>query len=136
KELIEYKRNFGVTAVYVTHDQIEAMSLASRIVLLMDGKIIQVGTPNQMYYDPSHLKTIEFIGSNEANILFGHISDHTFIKDQLKLKLSKEQLEKLKDYNEVYLVIRPEDVIVSNEKRPGYLEANIIFSENFGKDQL
>ncbi len=70
-EIKHLQRSLGVTMIYVTHDQIEAMTLADRVVLLNDGAIQQVGTPDEIYDDPANLFVAGFIGSPPMNFLAG-----------------------------------------------------------------
>jgi lactose/L-arabinose transport system ATP-binding protein len=66
-ELAELHRQLGITTIYVTHDQVEAMTLADRIVVLRDGCIEQIGSPLQLYDDPDNLFVAGFIGSPRIN---------------------------------------------------------------------
>ena len=68
-ELIELQRRLGTTFVYVTHDQVEAMSMADSIVLMEKGEIQQVGTPEQIYHEPNNVFAAQFIGTPPMNIL-------------------------------------------------------------------
>src|SRR5206468_11575496 len=68
-ELRKLQRSLGVTAVYVTHDQEEAMTVADRIAVFMDGRIVQVGTPEEIFSQPASTKVAEFIGSPPMNLL-------------------------------------------------------------------
>ena len=68
-ELKKLQRSLGVTAVYVTHDQEEAMTLADRIAVFMDGRIVQVGTPQGIFGRPSHASVAGFIGTPPMNLL-------------------------------------------------------------------
>lgn len=68
-ELGHLQRELGVTTVYVTHDQREAMSLADRIVLMSEGRIVQVGTPDQIFLDPQSVFAGQFIGSPSMNLI-------------------------------------------------------------------
>ena len=77
-EIKHLQRNLGVTMIYVTHDQIEAMTLADRVVLLSDGAIQQVGTPDEIYDDPANLFVAGFIGSPPMNFLAGQAKDGRF----------------------------------------------------------
>src|SRR5262249_56861342 len=61
-ELKELHREIGVTAVYVTHDQAEAMSLSSRIVVMWAGKILQSGSPRELYEEPADVRVAQFLG--------------------------------------------------------------------------
>ena len=77
-EIKHLQRELGVTMIYVTHDQIEAMTLADRIVLLHDGLIQQIGTPDDIYDDPDNLFVAGFIGSPPMNFINGVVSDGKF----------------------------------------------------------
>ncbi len=68
-EIAKLSQTLKSTMIYVTHDQVEAMTLADRIVVLHDGKIEQVGTPRQLYNSPSNLFVAQFIGSPKMNVL-------------------------------------------------------------------
>jgi ABC-type sugar transport system ATPase subunit len=68
-ELGHLQRELGVTTIYVTHDQREAMSLADRIVLMSDGRIVQVGTPDEIFLDPQSVFAGQFIGSPSMNLI-------------------------------------------------------------------
>ena len=68
-ELKKLQRSLGVTVVYVTHDQEEAMTLADRIAVFMDGRIVQVGTPQGIFGRPSHASVASFIGTPPMNLL-------------------------------------------------------------------
>jgi len=75
---IEIKRlhqRLGTTIVYVTHDQIEAMTMADRIVVMRDGRILQVGTPTDLYENPVDIFTARFIGSPSMNLMPGKLAD-------------------------------------------------------------
>ena len=67
-EIAQLHRRLGVTFIYVTHDQAEAMTMSDRIAVMMDGDIVQVGTPEEIYDDPQHLRVAEFIGSPKTNV--------------------------------------------------------------------
>ena len=77
-EIKHLQRNLGVTMIYVTHDQIEAMTLADRVVLLNDGEIQQIGTPDDIYDDPDNLFVAGFIGSPPMNFVEGRREDDRF----------------------------------------------------------
>ena len=86
-EITRLHRELGTTIVYVTHDQVEAMTLADKIVVLKEGRIQQVGTPLSLYDDPQNIFVAGFIGSPTINLLKGSITDG---------KLSIPHLETLK----------------------------------------
>ncbi len=68
-EIAKLHDTLGTTMIYVTHDQVEAMTLADKIVVLKDGSIMQVGTPRKLYEDPDNLFVAQFIGSPKMNIM-------------------------------------------------------------------
>ncbi len=75
---IEIKRlhqRLKTTTVYVTHDQVEAMTMADRIVVMRDGRILQTGTPTELYENPTDVFTARFIGSPSMNLIAGRRSD-------------------------------------------------------------
>ena len=72
------QRQLKITTVYVTHDQIEAMTLADRIVVMDKGAIQQVGTPDEIYSDPANTFVAGFIGSPPMNLIAGEASGGRF----------------------------------------------------------
>ena len=74
-EIKKLHQTLGRTIIFVTHDQIEAMTLADRIVIMKDGLILQVGAPNEVYRRPADLFVARFIGSPSMNILPGRVTD-------------------------------------------------------------
>ena len=70
-ELKQLHRKLGVTTVYVTHDQREALTMSDRIAVMMEGDILQLGSPEEVYENPQDIKVAEFIGSPKMNILPG-----------------------------------------------------------------
>jgi multiple sugar transport system ATP-binding protein len=72
-ELIDLHRRLGATFVYVTHDQVEAMTMSTRVALMDAGRILQVGTPGELYDSPSCLTAARFIGSPAINVLPGQV---------------------------------------------------------------
>ena len=78
-ELRQLHRQLGITSIYVTHDQIEAMTMADRIILMRDGRIEQAGTPLDLYDRPANVFVASFIGSPAMNLIAGHILDGRFM---------------------------------------------------------
>jgi len=112
-ELKNIQRKTGITFIYVTHDQEEALSMSDTVVVMADGKIQQIGTPTDIYNEPQNAFVADFIG--ESNIIDG------IMLDDYKAKFSGhifDCLDKGFDKNEaVDVVIRPEDVdVVAPEK--------------------
>jgi multiple sugar transport system ATP-binding protein len=124
----------GSTSIYVTHDQVEAMSLADRIVVMNDGMLQQVGTPTDVYLHPANLFVAQFIGSPVMNIAATKVSEADgkakIAVDNQSFEMPRELLGMLQDKNagELSLGVRPEGVLVSHNAEPGALpvEAHII----------
>lgn len=123
------------TMVYVTHDQVEAMTLADRIVVLSAGEIEQVGAPIELYERPSNLFVAKFIGSPAMNILSGVVSvtgkSTTVIVDGNKIKVPIASPASLKG-QKISLGVRPEDLGISKSKK-GMFSAKVIHIESLGE---
>ena len=100
------QRQLKITTVYVTHDQIEAMTLADRIVIMEKGRIQQVGTPDQIYSDPANTFVAGFIGSPPMNLVDGSASNGRFTAPGISLACAAPMS------GPVTLGIRPEDCTV------------------------
>ncbi len=74
-ELISLHKRLGTTFVYVTHDQVEAMSMADNIVLMDKGEIVQQSSPRELYHNPNSIYTAQFVGSPQTNVLDGLLAD-------------------------------------------------------------
>ena len=73
-EIRKLVKDLGLTAIHVTHDQAEAMAISDRIAVMRKGKILQVGTPQELYLNPQHIFVANFVG--ESNFLEGYVIDH------------------------------------------------------------
>ena len=110
-QLKHIQRDLETTTIYVTHDQIEAMTLADRIAIMNKGKIQQLGTPDEVYNDPNHIFVAGFIGSPPMNLIKGSLEKGTFTGPDTQVK----NLGKASNKN-VVLGIRPEDMEISPAK--------------------
>lgn len=110
-EIRDLQKRLGLTVVYVTHDQVEAMSMADQIILLNSGEIIQKGAPEEIYNYPNSIFSAQFIGLPPMNILK--------LKGLDIASLSKENQEKIKaSNNSINLGIRPEHLVFSKKGLP------------------
>lgn len=98
------QRQLKITTVYVTHDQIEAMTLADRIVIMDDGMIQQIGTPDEIYSDPANVFVAGFIGSPPMNLIEGHVEGDVFRAEAIEIQNVPSGLS-----GAVTLGVRPED---------------------------
>lgn len=111
-EIIKLHEQLGSTTVYVTHDQTEAMTMASRIVVMKDGYIQQIGAPKEIYDHPANIFVGSFIGSPAMNFLTGIVKNNKFIIQDTEIEIPEYYQEVLRKYEnkEVVLGIRPEDL--------------------------
>ena len=115
-EISKLHQRLGATIIYVTHDQTEAMTLGTRIVVMKDGVVQQVDTPQNLYNAPGNLFVAGFIGSPQMNMVDAVVEvkgNDVFLKvDKTSIKLPAAKAEKVKAYNgkTVIMGIRPEDL--------------------------
>ncbi len=134
--LKELQRELGVTSVFVTHDQSEALALADRIAVMRQGMIQQVGTPRQVFHSPETSFVASFIGSHPMNLNRGIVSGGRLHALGADLELPQGSAEGIPDGQEVEWGIRPEYVEWSPEERPGAIAAEIATVENLGAQVL
>ena len=116
-ELIKLSKRLGCTTVYVTHDQIEAMTMADRIVVMRDGRIQQCGTPKEVYETPANVFVGGFIGTPPMNFIHGKLLDSgKFVssKGNYQIQLPESKLEEAREQGyenrDIIVGIRPEDI--------------------------
>lgn len=140
KELAALHANIGGTMIYVTHDQVEAMTLADKIVVLQDGRIEQIGAPLDLYNKPTNAFVAGFIGSPRMN-LFDATTQHTsqgWTLNAGQQSIAIPDIPGLNDGAQVRLGIRPEHIrIVTDESNPGNnitkdMTSGVAFAEQLG----
>jgi multiple sugar transport system ATP-binding protein len=123
--------------IYVTHDQIEAMTLADRISVMKDGLIQQLDTPKQIYNKPANLFVAGFIGSPSMNFLNAKFdkTNQNLIVGKQHINISKyENFNNLVDNQEVIFGIRPENIKIDNNENA--IKCNVELVEPMGADTL
>lgn len=130
------QKEIGVTAVYVTHDQAEAMAMADRIGVMFEGKVVQVGSPLELYRFPNTLEVATFLGNPPMNIVSGRLqpqhSGCQFVSDAFTLFFDKLHLEE----GDVYLGFRPEHAKVIPEAAPSAIPARLHTIQSLGSEFL
>jgi multiple sugar transport system ATP-binding protein len=130
-QLKHIQKRLQTTTVYVTHDQIEAMTLADRVAIMNKGKIQQLGTPDEVYNNPTNVFVAGFIGSPPMNLIEGTLENGVFTgPDTVVPKLGKA-----KGSAKVTFGIRPEDVSVV-EKGKGHVNTTVYALEPTGDQTL
>lgn len=113
-EIVKLHRRLETTTIYVTHDQTEAMTMATRLVVMKDGIVQQVGAPKDVYESPENIFVAGFIGSPAMNFFNGKIEEGSFVIGNTKLAIPGAKMKMLRDQGyvgkEIVLGVRPEDI--------------------------
>lgn len=131
------QRRLKTTTIYVTHDQVEAMTLGDRIVVLADGRIQQIGRPIELYSAPVNRFVAGFIGTPAMNFLEGRREEEdgvpVFIAEGARVKLLRKNIAASMSSEPVTLGIRPEDLRVQSGATPGDgLAGRVVLVERLG----
>jgi sn-glycerol 3-phosphate transport system ATP-binding protein len=133
-EIKKLQRALGVTAIYVTHDQVEAMTLSDQLVVMNGGRIEQIGLPTEVYKRPQTTFVAGFIGSPPMNMLNGEIQGGQTLVGDLKLP-APDLPAGIADGTKVIVGLRPEDIVVA-DARDRSATADIEFVEELGATRL
>lgn len=131
EEIRALQSKTGITTIYVTHDQSEAMSLSDRIAVMQAGKVEQVGTPAEIYETPTSAFVAEFLGG--ANVLRGRVvlSELKMLVGELAIAVPSTIIASWRD-GEGILVVKPEAIVLSYPLRKGEYEAILSHKEYLG----
>lgn len=119
-ELIEMHKRLGITFIYVTHDQEEALTMSDTIIVMNNGEIQQIGTPEDIYNEPANAFVADFIGS--SNIYNGTMVDEKQVRF---LDANWACVDSFEKNEAVDVVVRPEDIHYSLEPKSGYIQGRI-----------
>jgi len=131
-ELKQLFPNQNKPVVYVTHDQTEAMTLSSKVVVLLDGLIQQIDTPDRIYNQPANRFVAGFVGSPQMNILNLECKNGNALLRNTAIPLPEDN-ESLSDID---MGIRPEDVTLATENDTITITGDVLLTENFGRELL
>ena len=129
RKLKQIHARFKLTMVYVTHDQLEALTFADQVVVMNEGQVLQIGTPQDLFENPQHTFVGYFIGSPGMNFMPCRMENGTLTIGDLRFKISAGA-EKLK--GSLLLGIRPEFLKLHNEMTPGAHKAVVCAVEDLG----
>jgi multiple sugar transport system ATP-binding protein len=139
-ELSRLHFDLGSTFFYVTHDQVEAMTMGDRVAVLNEGKILQIDTPDAIYNSPKNIFVAKFVGSPAINLHEATLKGDSLIlgKNELTLHLTGKQKSALKDYKRgtVIFGIRPEDIEVSREGGARLSQCTVYFTQSMGAEDI
>ena len=139
-EISRLHAQLGITTIYVTHDQIEAMTLADRIVVIDGGRVIQAGTPRELYNNPNSQFVAEFIGSPKMNLLpciekMGQIVFTGYATNTAQKKAKNANFLPAPSSSIASLGIRPENIVLCAED-VGHISGTILVYEYLGSEQF
>src|SRR6185312_9620936 len=143
-ELEKLHERTGTTAIYVTHDQVEAMTLGDRVVVMRDGRVQQVGDPMELYYSPANRFVAGFIGSPAMNLAGVRIAAQNgglwAESEGLRIKVPAPMIDRVGPHagKDVTLGVRPEDLHIAASDDPGDLciDAEVEVIERLGSEIL
>jgi len=142
-ELAALHKAFPVTTVYVTHDQVEAMTLGDRIAVMNEGRLAQTGTPWQVYHDPQDLFTASFIGSPAMNIIECQAqrnADQLYLRsvDGIEIRVGATAWPVLQAAvpADIILGVRPEHLRLCGADEPGAIAAEVTLVEQLGREHI
>jgi multiple sugar transport system ATP-binding protein len=133
-ELKRLQHQLATTTLYVTHDQAEAMTLASRVAVMKKGRLQQFDTPMNIYNHPANRFVAEFVGSPSMNFVEGELVNGTFVSDSLRMTMSDAQLSRVTDRSRLTMGIRPEHIQVLAEPQDGSIPARVYVTELMGNE--
>lgn len=145
-ELKDIQANFGTTSIYVTHDFMEAMSLGDRIAIVNEGKIVQVGTSDDIYYMPCNEFVAQLMGDPEINIIKGKLNktsnSYSFTLNGIDKKYELPEDRDLfgvldeKSLDDVEIGIRPQHIKYSFEPEDGFFKCTVYSYESIGNKSV
>ncbi len=145
-EIVKLHNELETTFIYVTHDQTEAMTMGTRIVVMKDGYIQQVATPKELYYNPSNMFVASFIGSpqmNFINVNVEEVKNAIYLKTkEIKIKLNEEKGKELEEKGyigeKIIMGIRPESLNLIEEPLvdTNYIEGKVDVIEMAGAESF
>ena len=146
-ELKRLQHRLGATTIFVTHDQVEAMSMADRIVIMHQGSLQQTGTPQEVYNQPQTVFVAQFMGSPSMNLINGKVQSQTALNPDssregepalhlthtdIWIELSAEQISRIDQSDEIVFGVRPEHIVVTTEPMEQGFKASVHLVEALG----
>ena len=146
-ELKRLQHRLGATTIFVTHDQVEAMSMADRIVIMHQGSLQQIGTPQEVYNQPQTVFVAQFMGSPSMNLINGKVQTQNTLNPNvigggepnlhlthtdIWIELSAEQISRIDQSDEIVFGVRPEHIIATTEPMEQGFKASVHLVEALG----
>jgi len=120
-EIRQIQRKLGLTMIYVTHDQTEAMTMADRMMILHNGEVQQIGKPLDVYNEPANTFVASFIGAPPMNMIEAEVTGSVLTVDGHWMTPMNASIKQMIDSDKVSLGVRPEHIRLANDSEPGFL---------------
>ena len=130
---IRPKHWVGTTIIFVTHDQVEAMTLADRIVIMKDGDIQQVGTPSEVFQDPANMFVAQFIGAPSMNMMPAILSENGVMLENKQMLTTRPKVAAAGD---IMVGIRPSALTVTTRPKDAIIQGHVTVIEPLGAEAL
>ena len=131
-ELVNLQKRLGTTTIFVTHDQVEAMTMGDRIAVMSRGRLEQIGTPDEIYNKPASLFVATFLGSPPMNVIAGVVSEGVFDAGPLSLTVANLTLPS----GAATMGVRPQHVRVTSTDVAGAMPATVYALEHLGRESV
>lgn len=137
RKLKQIHQQFRITLIYVTHDQVEALTFADEVVVMFEGQVVQIGTPQQLFEEPAHTFVGYFIGSPGMNLLPCTLEGDAAVVDGQRIPLAPGQLSRARAAKgRLELGIRPEFVQCLPSAAPGAVPCEVRLVEDLGNFRI
>ncbi len=130
-EIKRLQKELAVTTLYVTHDQVEAMTMADRVAIMRKGRLQQLATPSELYGRPANTFVARFVGSPPMNVLAGTVSDGIFRAEDVSLPVGPDA-----PAGDVQLGFRPEGATIVAEDEPDAIRLRVYTVEPLGNESI
>ena len=139
-EIKRLQMELGITSIYVTHDQVEAMTLADRIAVMREGRLQAFATPEELYERPRTLFVAGFIGNPPMNFTQVEVvqqdGQYLAVNPDMRLVVDPDRGSRAAGRGRVIMGIRPEHITLARDGEPAHLEAEVYLVEPLGRDDL
>jgi multiple sugar transport system ATP-binding protein len=138
-EILKLQQRLGTTTIYVTHDQVEAMTMGDRIAVMRLGVLQQAGTPEELYTRPANVFVAGFVGSPAMNLISVQVGDAALSRNGFTIEVPPSLTESLRGHGSVIAGLRPEDLELAGGEsgdREARLRGGVAVVEYLGDEQL
>ncbi|HAK45627.1 MAG TPA: sugar ABC transporter ATP-binding protein [Spirochaeta sp.] len=139
-ELARLHIDMGETFIYVTHDQVEAMTMADRVGVLNEGRLLQLGTPDQIYNEPANIFVATFVGSPQINLLDAEVDgDHVNIPavgHQMMMTASQKKSIEKNGVKTLLYGVRPEEISIVQKEEENCCIGKVKFKQSMGAEDI